>query len=125
MAEIISIDASAVQKLEAGLKKSPQRVTSLLSQTIDASMAVLAKHTLKDNPVPYQHGFLLASFRFQKLSAFSARWYPTVKYAGYVDQGTAWIKPRHYMQAIAEKADQDIQKLFNSTADKISNEILK
>lgn len=125
MPEIISVDTRELDKLARAFKKAPEATTSLLSKGIDASMAIMAKYTIKDNPVPYKFGFLLASFRFDKISKLSARWYPTVKYAGFVDQGTAHITPRYYMKAIADKATPEVQRMFDGVVEKISKEIIK
>ena len=121
----IIIDDRSLRRLEKSFQKAPRLTQALVSKGLDAVGAIAAKNTLKNDPVPYQFGFLLASFRYEKISPLVSRWFPTVKYAGYVDQGTKYMRPRKFMDKIAQKSDPEVQKLFNSLALKIASQILK
>lgn len=133
------------------MRDYPRISEPILQKAVVASQAVLAKHTLRKDPVPYRTGFLLQSFRFAT-GRLVARWFPTVHYALYVHEGTHpheifprikkalfWEGAAHpvkrvshpgtkanpFMRRIAEKATPDINKLFIQALDIINREIAK
>lgn len=86
------MDAFIVQT--KGLKEFARRARDypkvsgpIVAKAMVAVPAILAKHTLKENPVPFRTGNLLQSFR-QRVSAKQAVWYPTARYAAMVEYGT-------------------------------------
>lgn len=74
-------------KLALACKRYPQIAKPIMQRAIVGTGAVFAKHTLKEDPIPYRLGGLLASFRFKSGAGWS-RWYPTAHYAQYVEEGT-------------------------------------
>lgn len=127
----IKIDKKDLEVFAKNMLKAPIKTTKLLEKTVAATQFTLQKHTIKDNPVPYITGFLLASFRYQQpikgsSNKLMARWFPTVKYAARVDNpkynksGSA-----NYMKRIEKKARPDIDKLFKKAAEKMSATITK
>lgn len=131
MAIKVKIDKTDLSTLLKGMAKAPKITTTLLERAVAASQFVLQKNTIKDNPVPYQTGFLLSSFRYEnpikgQSSKLIARWFPTIKYAAYVDSpkynrsGSA-----NFMKKIEKKSRPEINKLFKTTAERIMAEITK
>lgn len=107
------------------------------------------KNSLKDDPIPWRTGNLLHSFRFES-GKLQARWFPTARYAAFVEYGRgavypqkakmlSWInesgdrvfarfskpsKPRPFMKKIVEKSQKDVQSLFRQAGDIIVREIV-
>lgn len=121
--QFVKIDSRDLLKVQKGLRQAPRETEKLVERFIAAAHATLAKNTLKDNPVPYDTGLLLSSFRFEKLSKFTARWMPTTNYAYFVDQGTSKMRPRKYMEKIVAKSETDINKLSGQLGDRIAKAI--
>ena len=82
------ISVQGLAGLNRALERYPDISRPLLRRAFDATEAVLAKNTLKNDPVPWRTGNLLQSFRFQP-GDFMARWFPTANYAPHVEFGTA------------------------------------
>jgi hypothetical protein len=150
MADVI-VEIQNLKELQMAFRQYPKISEPILQKAIVASQAIFAKHTLKNDPVPYRTGFLLQSFRFAT-GRLWARWFPTVSYAIYVHEGTRpheiyprnkralyWegaehpvkrvshhgTKPNPFMEKIANKATGDINKLFIQALDLINKEIAK
>ncbi len=84
---VFEITIAGATELKKATRNYPEISRPLIQRALVATQAVFAKHTLKDNPVPYRLGGLLASFRFRS-GATWARWYPTAHYARMVEEGT-------------------------------------
>jgi len=82
-----AIKIQNLPELQSALKKYPDISKSVLQKAIEATQFVFQKNTIKDDPVPWKTGNLLQSFRFAN-SPFKARWYPTARYAPFVEFGT-------------------------------------
>jgi hypothetical protein len=130
--EILGLDY-----LLKALKDYPSFSEPILQKSVDASAAILAKHTLKGDPVPWRTGNLLHSFRHQS-TRLQARWYPTAKYAPFVEFGRGEVVPikamalswknvggdrvfakrsrpaaaRPFMQAIVDNSKSEIEEVF-------------
>lgn len=145
------LEIKGMEGLVRALKQYPAISRPVLQRAFVGIQAVLAKHTLKGDPVPWRTGFLLMSFRF-KIGELSARWFPTAAYAPFVEFGTRphvitakskralfWLGASHpvrsvkhpgskanpFMEAIVEKSTQDALKLFGQAQDVINREIAK
>lgn len=81
------IQIKGAAELTRRLKNYPKISGPIIQRTMQAVPAVLAKHTLKHNPVPYAKGGLLMSFR-HRIGKNSAAWFPTAHYARMVEEGT-------------------------------------
>lgn len=81
------ITITGAKELSLACKRYPQIARPIIQRALVGTQAVFAKHTLKNNPIPYRLGGLLASFRFRSGSGWS-RWYPTAHYAQMVEEGT-------------------------------------
>lgn len=150
MSDVI-VEIKNLNELRRALREYPKISEPILQKAVVASGAILAKHTLRKNPVPYRTGFLLQSFRFTT-GRLLARWFPTTYYAIYVHEGTRpheiyprlkhalfWEGANHpvkkvnhpgtranpFMEKIAKKAAPDINKLFVQALDTINREIAK
>ena len=138
------VKIKGLDEMVAKFKKAPEIAEPIFQKAILASQAALAKYTLKKNPVPWQTGNLLMSFRYQTGRLF-ARWYPTAFYAVYVHEGTGprvieaknakvlanpktgqifgkrvnhpGTRPQRYMPVIADNAQADINNLFKEAND--------
>ena len=82
------VTINGADRLAAACKRYPAIAKPIMQRALVATGAVFAKHTLKQNPVPWRTGSLLHSFRFKSGAGWS-RWYPTAKYAQMVEEGTA------------------------------------
>ena len=146
----IEVEIKGLSGLRRSLENYPSISEPVLQRAIDAAQATFAKHTLKDDPVPWRTGNLLHSFRFQS-GRLQGRWFPTASYAPFVEYGRGFVypkkaktlawkgddgkmvfaryarpsKPRPFMKKIVENSKSDIQKLFRQAADIIIQEIGK
>jgi len=82
----IAVEIQGLKELRFALREYPKIARPIIQKAVDATSAVFAKHTLKNNPVPFRTGFLLQSFRFVR-GNLQAR-FPTAKYAPFVEYGT-------------------------------------
>jgi hypothetical protein len=87
MARTFEMTIKGATELSAALMRYPDIAKPIVQRAIVGVSAVLAKHTLKNNPVPWRTGVLLHSFRFKSGPGW-ARWYPTAYYAQMVEEGT-------------------------------------
>ncbi len=150
----LKIEIKGLKELQQAFRQYPKIAEPIYQKAIVASQAVLGKHTLKNDPVPWKTGNLLMSFRFQTGRLF-ARWFPTAPYALYVNEGTGifgpkgvpitptnkqalyWegaahpvksvkgMRPRKYMEKIIGKAQADMDKMFIQALDMVNREIAK
>ncbi len=126
----ITINDKQLNQLSIGMRKAPISTTKLLERTVAAAQFVLQKNTIKNDPVPYDTGFLLMSFRYQQplqgsSNRLMARWFPTIQYAVFVDQGTSKQRGQFFMKKIEKKSRPEIERLFDTAARKISTNIIK
>jgi hypothetical protein len=84
---VFEMEIKGARALGQAARRYPQIARPVIDRAIKATNAVLAKHTLKENPVPWRTGNLLQSFRFRSGAGW-ARWYPTANYAMFVEMGT-------------------------------------
>ena len=75
-------------ELRRAFRDYPKISAPIMQRAMIATQFVFQKNTLKDDPVPWRTGNLLQSFRF-RTSPLQARWFPTAKYAPFVEFGTA------------------------------------
>lgn len=146
------VEIRGLDELRRALKDYPRISEPILQRAIAGSQAVLAKNTLKDNPVPWKTGNLLESFRFAT-GKLQARWFPTARYAVFVHEGTKphdimpvnkrvladrkmgiiygmlvhhpGTKANRFMPKIIQKAQPEIDKLFIRALDLINAQIAK
>lgn len=78
--------------LARALRQYPKISVPILNGAFEATAAVFAKHTTRE-VVPWRTGNLLQSFR-HKTGNLQARWFPTAKYAPYVEFGTGIYGPK-------------------------------
>lgn len=147
---LIEVEIKNVRALAQSLRAYPKIAEPVLQRAVDATNAVFAKHSLKDDPIPWRTGNLLHSFRFQS-GRLQGRWFPTARYAPFVEYGRGYVypkqkkvlswvnqggqrafakfsrpsKPRPFMNQILEKSQADVQKLFRQAGDIIIREIGK
>ena len=140
-------DIPNLDAIVAAFQKAPEIVQPILTKTLAASQALLAKHTGQN--VPYKTGNLRGSFEFVQ-EALKAHWIPRANYALFVEQGTgiygpskARIEPtsakalfwpgadhpvrsiagmqgRHYMEKILADATPEITSLFGQCLTQIN-----
>lgn len=149
----IKIQLQNEKEVMRALQRAPQKAEKHLQKGIDAGGAILAKNTGKNDPVPYQTGNLLHSFR-ASTSRLEHRWYPTAKYARIIDEGGKTrphtIRPRaaqalywpgaehpvkkvdhpgskirgqNYMQKIVDKSRPEIEQTFNKITRRLLDEV--
>jgi hypothetical protein len=140
-----SVEIIGLNQLVDRFKQSPQVVAPILQRALSASGAILAKHTVK-GVVPWRTGFLVQSFRADLHPGY-LRWFPTAKYAPYVQFGTRphvilpknkkalyWpgaehpvrmvkhpgTKPNQFMERIIGRAQPEINTVFGNALSKIA-----
>lgn len=86
MSEVI-VEIKGLKELQLAFREYPKISEPIMQRAFIATEAAFAKHTLKDNPVPYRKGGLLMSFTFVP-GRLMARWTPKAKYAAFVEFGT-------------------------------------
>lgn len=149
MAEF-SIQIRGMDQIRRAMRSAPKVVVPIMQRAIIASGAVMAKHTLKGDPVPYKTGLLLSSFRYSA-GPLIGRWFPTARYAIYVHEGTrpheirirrkrvlANVKegkifgtrvrhpgtqPNKFMLKIRDKSEREINRLFGQAIEKMAGDI--
>lgn len=120
----INITIRNRRQLQAAFRRAPNIAERHLQRGIDAAGATLAKNTQRDNPVPWRTGNLLQSFRARS-GRLQHRWFPTANYALFLDQGTRFMRPRRFMQKIADKSQRGINEIFNTIAGRITSDIAR
>jgi hypothetical protein len=145
---VFEVQIKGIDQLVKSLNNAPSISEPILQRAIDASQAVLAKNTLKDDPVPWRTGNLLHSFRFES-GRLQARWFPTANYASFVEYGRGFVypqkgkvlawtdqsgqtvfaryarpsKPRPFMGQILAKSQEGIEQVFRQALDLIVTQI--
>jgi len=147
---LVDVEIKNIKALTKAFQQYPRIAEPVLQRAVDATQAIFAKHTLKDDPVPWRTGNLLHSFRFTS-GRLQARWFPTARYAPFVEFGRGYVypkqkkvlswvnqsgervfakfsrpsKPRPFMRQIVEKSQKDVQNIFHQAGDIILREIGK
>ena len=147
---LVDVEIKNIKALTKAFQQYPRISEPVLQRAVDATQAIFAKHTLKDDPVPWRTGNLLHSFRFTS-GRLQARWFPTARYAPFVEFGRGYVypkqkkvlswvnqtgervfakfsrpsKPRPFMRQIVEKSQNDVQNIFRQAGDIILREIGK
>lgn len=91
MSDVI-IEIQNLPELRRALRDYPKISEPIFQRVLSATAAVFAKHTRKNDPVPYRTGNLLMSFR-HATGKLLARWFPTAHYAKFVEFGRGWVYP--------------------------------
>lgn len=118
MAETTSITIKGLDKITRNLKRYPKISEPIFQRAIEATAAVFAKNTLKDDPVPWRTGLLTQTFAFDA-KRLQATWRPTRFYAPFVEFGTRRMTARPFMGTIMEKATPEVNKLFGQALDQV------
>lgn len=147
---VVEVEIKNVRALARAFQQYPRIAEPVLQRAVNATQAIFAKHTLKDDPVPWRTGNLLHSFR-ASIGRLQARWFPTARYAPFVEYGRGYVypkqkkvlswvnqsgerifakfarpsKPRPFMGKIVEKSQADIQNVFRQAGDIIVRDIAK
>jgi len=140
MGTTVKISMRGADKVIKNLKQFRSIAEPIYQRAIDAAEATMGKYSTRD-PIPWRTGNLLHSFRFET-GRLWAKWYPTAPYAAAVNDGSGpyvinngfgrgikinhpGTKGRHYMEAIADKSQRDINKLFNEATKQVADAIAK
>ncbi len=147
---IVEVEIKNLRALTQSFKRYPKISEPVIQRAVDATQAIFAKHSLKDDPIPWRTGNLLHSFRFRS-GKLQAVWFPTARYAPFVEYGRGYVypkqrkvlswvnpggqrvfakfsrpsKPRPFMKQIVEKSAKDVQNIFRQAGDIIVREIGK
>ena len=119
-----SIEIKGLNKITRSLKRYPKISEPIFQRAIEATSAVFAKNTLKDDPVPWRTGLLTQTFEFDP-KRLQATWRPTRFYAPYVEFGTRRMTARPFMGKIVEKSTDEVNKLFGQALDQVLRAIAK
>ena len=123
----LHVEIKGLDRLQKALKNNPRIVRPILVKALNATSAVFAKNTLKNDPVPWRTGMLTQTFVFTPAtdSNLESSWRPTREYAPAVEFGTKNQRANPYMGKILIKARPGIDKVFADALDKISRAIAK
>lgn len=144
---MLNIEIQNIEQIHKAFSEAPGESRRIFQAAMGTVSAIFAKYTLKGDPIPYRTGFLLASFRSQ-VGDLKASWFPTARYANWVNDGTAphviqavnkkvladekqglifgravmhpGTQPTNFMQRIRDKAAPDINTLFNNQLKKVA-----
>lgn len=119
-----SIEIKGLDKITRSIKRYPKISEPIFQRAIEATSAVFAKNTLKDDPVPWRTGLLTQTFQFDP-KRLQAAWRPTRFYAPYVEFGTKRMTARPFMGKIVEKSTEEVNKLFGQALDQVLKAIAK
>lgn len=81
------VEIKGLKELRQAFRDYPKISEPILQRAVAGTGAIFAKHTLKNDPVPFRTGFLLQSFRFST-GRLQSRWSPMAFYAPFVEFGT-------------------------------------
>lgn len=123
----ITIKIEGLDALRGAFRRFPTISEKYLQKGIDRSIAIIHNLSARQKGiVPVLTGNLSNSFSTGiKLERLKGSIRPTAKYAKYVNDGTRRMKPRRYMEKLAETATPKIQKEFNEAVEGLVNEIAK
>lgn len=82
-----NVEIKGMDEIKVAYKSSPEIVGNILAQAVARTPDILAKYTVV-GIVPYRTGQLAQTFR-RDVSGLTARWFPTVNYAPFVEFGTS------------------------------------
>lgn len=118
----ISYEIKGLKEIQSALSQAPEIAKPIFQRAIEGTAAVFAKHTQKNNPVPWRTGALTQTFQFNS-SPLRATWGPTRYYAIFVHDGTKYIKANPFMPKIMAKAEKEVTQLFEQALDIFTNKL--
>lgn len=147
-----SVDSSALQRLEANMRKYPALSKVHFGQAIVAATVEIHKKAIR-GIVPWKTGTLVRTFSFNAVaSQLMGKVFPTRDYALYVHEGTRphvimpknkkalwWMGARHPMRSVrhpgtagnpflprmVDAAMGNVNRIFERAGDRINQEIGK
>lgn len=120
---IVNVEIKGLDKLTKALKRYPKISEPIFQRALDATAAVFAKNTLKDDPVPWRTGILTQTFEF-KSGRLQAIWRPRALYAPFVEFGTRNMTARPFMQQIIDKSQPEVNKIMAESLDRVNKAIV-
>lgn len=122
---IVNVQIKGLDRLQKALKRYPKISAPIFERGLNATAAVFAKNTLKDDPVPWRTGILTQTFEFKPAteSRLVAIWRPRALYAPFVEFGTSRMTARPFMGKIIEKSRPDVDKLLAQSMDLVTKAI--
>lgn len=126
--QVIVTGLDRVQKF---FKRAPSMTKDQITKALWASVFEVQKHAVDEQfqfktPRGQRTGFLELSFNFKRafrVDGNKAYIGPTAKYAGFVNDGTRFIRPNKYMDRIRQKAEPGIKKHFNNAMVRVTESI--
>lgn len=117
----ITIRIRNLEDLRVAVARYPQTSLEQIDEALDRSVDIVLNYALPHRGiVPYRTTRMSQSFKEGIVRGNLWRAVgPTVEYAIYVDQGTRYIKPRKFMEKLAQAAEPLINKRFDEAAQKI------
>ena len=116
----IKVEIKGLEELKSSFKKSPELVKKYIGEAINKSI-----QTIQAKAVPFtpkDTGFLKGSFS-ASFGTLRGSLENTAPYAGYVHDGTKFMKGRPYLEQGTRAAESAIQSFFDSAMDKIAKEL--
>lgn len=124
---LVNVEIKGLDRLKKSLKQYPKISAPIFERALNATAAVFAKNTLKDDPVPWRTGMLTQTFEFKEAtqSRLIASWKPTRIYAPFVEYGTRRMAARPFIGKIVEKSRPEIDKLMGQSMDLVTKAIAR
>ncbi len=123
----VTIRITNLDALIRAVSRYPEIGERRLQRAIVDSLGVVDRLRVRGNGiVPVRTGNLSNSFAFPgavQVGRLRGTIEPTAKYAIFVDQGTKFMKPRRFMEKLAEKASPEIARKFEDAVTGITQEL--
>jgi HK97 gp10 family phage protein len=123
----VHIEIKNLGRLMDAVSRYPEISRNRIEEALDLSERDVIELSLKRHGiVPYKTGSLSASFEFGRVRGPLYRSIgPTVEYAVYVNEGTKHMKPRKFMERIAERATPKINRNFEKALEAITEDVAR
>jgi len=109
----VKFEIKGANEIKAAFDKAPELAISIFQKAVEATGAVLAKNSLRNDPVPWRTGRLTQSFQVDNRTPLKTVWKPTANYAVFVNDGTKYQKANPFMQRILMKSESEINQVFS------------
>lgn len=125
-----AVKINGLTELYAAFSRAAEVVEPNLQKAIGATVLTLQKHTLKQNPVPWQTGNLLQSFSPPIIGRLYGRYFPRAHYALKVHEKTSYASGEKYpygkfMPKILDKSRKEIDEFFKTALQRIVDQLAR
>ena len=128
----VNLDARTVRSLQQAIARNPQTVRTQVGSFLTHGIATFNRQILRSpwrvggsgGGAPVDSGNLRDTHQ-REVSAFSARIFPTAKYAEYVHEGTRHMGERPWLDHAVQNSKNEIQQLESTLLTNIVSDLAK